>query len=121
MNEEESSVQLARPLYERLGWIRFLGWLLAILGGMQVVTICGALWGICPLLCGIWLIKGSDQIQRGYEDFNVAVTTNGVDQVAKALKLYAIFMLVAIGLSLLMIIGYFIMIFLAIGSMASMN
>lgn len=51
--------ELVAPLMARKGWLRWLGILLMIFGGLYTLTIVGALFGVPILFCGIYLFQSA--------------------------------------------------------------
>lgn len=57
---------LAQPLYDARGWMKFLGVLNIISGVLACLTIVGILWGWLPLWQGILLFNAGKQAENAW-------------------------------------------------------
>ena len=58
---------VALPLYQARGWIRFLGVMMIIVGALYAVTIIGLLFAWLPIWLGVLLFQASSRIEYAYE------------------------------------------------------
>ncbi|MYD97587.1 MAG: hypothetical protein F4X98_09405 [Gammaproteobacteria bacterium] len=58
---------VALPLYQAKGWIRFLGVMMIIVGALYAVTIIGLLFAWLPIWLGVLLFQASSRIEYAYE------------------------------------------------------
>jgi len=59
--------ELAQPLYDARGWMKFLGVLNIISGVLACLTIVGILWGWLPLWQGILLFNAGKQGELSWQ------------------------------------------------------
>ena len=58
---------VALPLYQAKGWIRFLGVMMIVVGALYAITIIGLLFAWLPIWLGVLLFQASSRIEHAYE------------------------------------------------------
>ncbi len=58
---------VALPLFQAKGWIRFLGVMMIVVGAIYAITIIGLLFAWLPIWLGVLLFQASSRIEHAYE------------------------------------------------------
>ncbi len=105
--------EVLEPVFRRRWWIRFLGIVLIIIGGVYTLTIFGALFGIPLLVCGVFLYQAGKhfdaayagdyyRIREGFEKLTLAIVVAAIlfSILAVFMILYLMLIVSMIGLSI---------------------
>ena len=96
-------------------WLKFLGVLSMIGGGVYCLSIVGAVVGWLPLLTGYWQYKASEGLQRFSESGEVGALETSLDNLRLYYTVIGIMAIVSMGLGALVVLSYIAM-FLFMGA-----
>ena len=94
--------EIAGPLYEAKGWMKFLGVLMIIYGALMVLTIWGIIICWLPIWMGILLLNAGKGVETAFQSGNKADLTAGLGKLKTFFTIYGILALIGI---VFMIIG----------------
>lgn len=93
MNGIQSIRDIARPIYNVRGWMKFAGALSVVQGVILVFT----LWGIAvcwiPIWMGVALFSASERVKSAYETENEEELKTSLEKIGKYFKIFGVFIL----------------------------
>lgn len=105
---ESSGTEIIAPLFLRRGWMKFLGVMLIISGVLGCLTIIGIIWGWAPIVVGARLLGAARALEDGYPAGDASTLLHGMKELASAVKIYGIFLIIMTGLTLLYMMAGFL-------------
>jgi hypothetical protein len=106
-------LEAMEPIFRRRWWVRFLGIVLIVVGGVYTLTIFGALFGIPVLMCGVFLFQAGKhfdaayagdyyRIREGFEKLTLAIIVAAIlfSILAVFMILYVMLIVSMIGLTI---------------------
>ncbi len=103
MEENDLIKEVAAPLYENKGWIKFLGVFSIIIGIPTLIVLVG----ILSIWIGITLVKAANQYELAYENGDKMGMIAANAGIAKYFKIIAILTLIGIIIDVVMLILMF--------------
>ncbi len=100
-----STRDLAQPLYEVRGWVKFLGVLNIISGVLACLTIVGILWGWLPLWQGIVLFNAGKQAEQSWTNEDPERLRESLRQLKTYFIISGVSMLASMALAMLVVIA----------------
>ena len=90
---------VALPLYQAKGWMRFLGVIMIVVGALYAITIIGLLFAWLPIWLGVLLFQASSRIEYAYQGGGAVSFMESLQK----LKIYFIINGVVVLISLLIV------------------
>lgn len=101
---------IVRPLTDGKFWMKLLGVMMIISGGLQVLSIIGILWAWVPIWLGVLLFQSAGAAAEASATGDVAAATRATDKLRLFFMIQGILMLIAlVVVGLMFLLGGFAM------------
>lgn len=101
---------IVRPLTDGKFWMKLLGVMMIISGGLQVLSIIGILWAWVPIWLGVLLFQSASAAAEASATGDVAAATRATDKLRLFFMIQGILMLIALVIvGLVFLLGGFAM------------
>ena len=87
---------IVRPLTDGKFWMKLLGVMMIISGGLQVLSIIGILWAWVPIWLGVLLFQSAGAAAEASATGDVAAATRATDKLRLFFMIQGILMLIAL-------------------------
>jgi len=93
--------EVARPLFEVKGWMKFLGVLMIISGVLTACTVVGLIVAWLPIWLGILLFSTGSKIDAAFQGGNKADLMAGLGKLKTFFTIYGIMAIIGIAMSVI--------------------
>jgi hypothetical protein len=93
--------EIAAPLYDAKGWLKFLGVLSIVYGGLMVLTIWGIIICWLPIWMGIILLKAGKSVEAAHQRGDKAELLTGLGKIKTYFTVAGIAAIVAVAISII--------------------
>lgn len=104
-----SAADVLEPLYDARGALKFLAWASITVGALQCLSVVGIVIGWLPIWIGVLLARTADRLERGVESQDGPLLREGMEALAKGVRIQAVLVLIGVALTLLWLVGLVLM------------
>lgn len=104
-NQEEMLIkEVSLPMFNSKGWIKFLGILMIVYGGLVALSIVGIIVAWLPIWLGVLLNKAANKIEQAYHTGNKIELMEAHKSLGTYFTIYGVVALIGIALGILVMI-----------------
>jgi hypothetical protein len=96
--------EIAQPIFEAKGWMKFLGVLMIIYGVLTACTIIGIIFAWLPIWLGVILFQAGSKIDGAYHAGNKAELLASLGKLKTFFLIYGILALIGLALTVIMML-----------------
>ncbi|MBM3308344.1 MAG: DUF5362 domain-containing protein [Candidatus Eisenbacteria bacterium] len=95
---------IAKPLFEAKGWMKFLGVLMIIYGALVACTLVGIVFAWIPIWLGILLFSAGTKANEAFRSGNAAELVAGLGKIKTFFMIYGILALIGVAVTIIMML-----------------